>query len=565
MKLDKLRNKHCSIRIVLISSLLAFSIGCSSTIKEISSDLANLEKSIKSELDKLESSVNHKSNSQKKILTEVELNSELVNFDESEILYYAYSWGKNINLKEGVRSETFQYENFYRFWHEYKDHYRYSDPTYYIDVGDNTSDRIRFEDLDKAIKTFAMEKSENLVFEIPFKKSMYVDDEDFKLDQYSLNYTNRLKDSFNYYNNNFFHKNLNEWLSQVNIMSTPSYFKKIKKRIGDICLNDLEPTSIQQKKLLNKFLDFNICSSDLKKENSMKLAEFVANLHGFTFKMNSDGSKVVDSSLILLNPSNEFLKLNISEITKMKIYLNNITPSSHKVTEYIKNNKLNKVILQTYINSIYERLFEEILFTTYYGYPPLNANVYFDSLFNAIKNNLLEGISGTKDIESRIIDSDFTIEQFDFMFKTLELVKLNDREKVIVEKYKNIVANNFDKIDSLREIKVKSDEKNKLIQNFQSAYVAYLQYKACYTSREGYMSVYITKDQHKETEKQWRLFKEASPLTIEEQEKAIIDLENKPNFGLIKMLGVPSSNYSNEMSQECSMYMLMEDRFSAYK
>ena len=149
-----------------------------------------------------------------------------------------------------------------------------------------------------------------------------------------------------------------------------------------------------------------------------------------------------------------------------------------------------------------------------------------------------------------------------------EIVIIESDEQVIEnlrEKYKNIVANNFDKIDSLREIKVKSDEKNKLIQNFQSAYVAYLQYKACYTSREGYMSVYITKDQHKETEKQWRLFKEASPLTIEEQEKAIIDLENKPNFGLIKMLGVPSSNYSNEMSQECSMYMLMEDRFSAYK
>lgn len=573
MKLDKLRNKNCSIRIVLISALLAFSIGCSSTIKEVSSDLANLQKSIKSELDKLESSVNQKSNSQKEVLTEVELNSELVDFEDYEVLYYAYSWGKNITYpwknkglyKEDLGTQYSPSMNIYIF--EDKD-YTYYPNHLSVNFGkDGTkSYSTSFDDLDGFIKNYAINKSKNLVFEKPFKKSLYGNDEDFKLENYSLKYKSRLKEVFDYYNNNFFHKKLNQWLSLTNPkIITSSKIGKALKSIESICLNDLESSSIMKKEYLDEIFNSDICLIEQNEETATEFIELFLNISGASFKLDNSGSGNHEFSLILQDPSKSFKKLNILEIVKTKIFLGLIAPSVDNVTDYIKEEKLSNGTLQAYINATYKRLFEEMLFTSYYGYPPLNANIYFDSLSNVIKENLLEGISGTKDIESRIVDSDFTYEQFDFMINTLELVKLNDREKMIVEKYKNIVSAKFDNVVKAREIKLKSDEKNKLVKNFQSAYVAYLTYKACYTSREGYMSVYITKDQHNETEKQWRRFKEASPLSSVEQEKAIIDLENRPNFGLIKMLGVSSSNYSNEMSQECSMYMLIEDRFSEYK
>lgn len=571
MRTNNLGSKFFTIKIVIISSLLIFSIGCSSTLKEISSELDNLQNTINSEIEKLENSVNQKSNAQKKVLTEVKINNELVDFSKSEAIYYAYSWGKNINLDKGTKINPLIVENFYRYWHEYKDNYYFKNSTsnnYWTRVGEGTLGRMSFDDLDKFIKTNSMKKSENLVFEIPFKESMYGNDEDFKLDQYSLKYENRLKESFNYYNNTFFNNNLNELLSLADFdtASTGNKIKKFYKRIKSICSYDLEPTSIQQKNLLNKFINVDgICSKNSSEKDMIESLNFLANIHGYSLEFDSSGTKFTGSSSILLDQSGVFKKLNISEIADAKIYLNNMSISSHKINEFFKDQKLSKNSLQGYINSIHERLFEEILFTSYYGYPPINAEIYFVSLLKEIDKNFLEGVSGTKDIEFRIIDSDLTNEQFDLIFRMVESMRLNDRQKLIIEKYKNIVAVNFDEINSLREIKIKSDAKNKSIENFQSAYVAYLNYKACYTSREGYMSVYITKDQHTETEKQWRLFKEASPLSSEEQEKAIIDAENRPNFGLIKMLGKPNSNYSDQMRQDCSMYMLIEDRFSNYK
>lgn len=561
MKLDNLRNKHCLIRIVLISSLLAFSIGCSSTLEKVSNELTKLENTVNNEIAKLEASLEKKSESEKKSKTvEKNLNDESITFSDYENIYYPYSWGENIKYNWDNKNTRAPISNFYTLWdekkgtREYKDLYLKYYSTY--DRGTRTLS-VESDYFGSVVKSFVSSRSKKRIFESPLDSSKYINVED-----YNLEYARRLKKSYSFYNNKYFNGKLDEWLSYVKFdkRSFLKYAEKASKRIKAICENDFEINSIPQKKYLDGYFKVDICSeSNVSEDMEKSLLNEILAINGY-YSLDSK-----EISLILQNINKAPVKLDSSDIVHKKVILNNIVASSSELTDTIKNKKLTKNRLQTYINLTYERLYEEIIFTSTYGIPPINAGIYFDSLLTAINKSMLQGISGSKDINNKVIDTDLTIEQYKLIFSMLQSVEQNDRNKTIIEKYKAILNTDLDKIEALREVEKKSKEKNKLKENFQKAWLTYTNLKGCYTSRKGYLATYITKGQHDETERQWSLFKKASPLSPKEQEYAINEVKKRPNFGLLRMLGEPNANYSNERLQECSMYMLIEDRFSEYK